>query len=611
MSNHVEEQEFNTDSLDTKLWRRIFALLMVHKKKLYVLFMFMIMVATVDVIFPYLNKMAIDTYVSGNGDLSKLWMFALAYFACIVWQGLNIYFFLRQAGRIEMDFSYDVRNKAFRKLQELSFTYYDKTPLGWIMARMTSDIGRLAEILSWSLMDLVWGLTVMLGITIVMFAVNWQLALLVLMVMPILAYLSVWFQTRILKSYREVRKINSKITGSFSEGITGAKTTKTLVLEDLNLKEFNRLTEDMRSHSVRAAILSAMFMPIVMGLGAISTAAILWYGGNQVLLGTIQFGTLMLFTQYASQFFEPLRQIARLLAEFQMAQASAERVLQLLHSEPQIVDSPEVIEKYGTILDPKPQNYEPMFGNVTFDHVNFSYNPEEPVLKDFNITVTSGQTIALVGETGSGKSTIVNLLCRFYEPVSGKILIDGTDMKDRSIGWLHSNLGYVLQSPHLFSGSVAENIRYGKLAATEEEIIAAAKLVNAHDFIMNLEQGYETNVGEGGGRLSTGQKQLISFARAVIADPAIFVLDEATSSIDTETEQIIQHAIDTLLVNRTSFVIAHRLSTIVNADRILVIRKGVVKEDGTHAELLKIKGYYYRLYTNQFNEDLQNQLLQA
>lgn len=611
MSNHVEEQEFNTDSLDTKLWRRIFALLMVHKKKLYVLFMFMIMVATVDVIFPYLNKMAIDTYVSGNGDLSKLWMFALAYFACIVWQGLNIYFFLRQAGRIEMDFSYDVRNKAFRKLQELSFTYYDKTPLGWIMARMTSDIGRLAEILSWSLMDLVWGLTVMLGITIVMFAVNWQLALLVLMVMPILAYLSVWFQTRILKSYREVRKINSKITGSFSEGITGAKTTKTLVLEDLNLKEFNRLTEDMRSHSVRAAILSAMFMPIVMGLGAISTAAILWYGGNQVLLGTIQFGTLMLFTQYASQFFEPLRQIARLLAEFQMAQASAERVLQLLHSEPQIVDSPEVIEKYGTILDPKPQNYEPMFGNVTFDHVNFSYNPEEPVLKDFNITVTSGQTIALVGETGSGKSTIVNLLCRFYEPVSGKILIDGTDMKDRSIGWLHSNLGYVLQSPHLFSGSVAENIRYGKLAATEEEVIAAAKLVNAHDFIMNLEQGYETNVGEGGGRLSTGQKQLISFARAVIADPAIFVLDEATSSIDTETEQIIQHAIDTLLVNRTSFVIAHRLSTIVNADRILVIRKGVVKEDGTHAELLKIKGYYYRLYTNQFNEDLQNQLLQA
>ncbi len=611
MSNHVEEQEFNTDSLDTKLWRRIFALLMVHKKKLYVLFMFMIMVATVDVIFPYLNKMAIDTYVSGNGDLSKLWVFALAYFVCIVWQGLNIYFFLRQAGRIEMDFSYDVRNKAFRKLQELSFSYYDKTPLGWIMARMTSDIGRLAEILSWSLMDLVWGLTVMLGITVVMFVVNWKLALLVLMVMPVLAYLSVWFQTRILKSYREVRKINSKITGSFSEGITGAKTTKTLVLEELNLTEFNRLTEDMRSHSVRAAILSAMFMPIVMGLGAISTAAILWYGGNQVILGTIQFGTLMLFTQYASQFFEPLRQIARLLAEFQMAQASAERVLQLLHSEPQIVDTAEVIEKYGTILDPKPQNYEPMFGNVTFDHVNFSYNPEEPVLKDFNITVTSGQTIALVGETGSGKSTIVNLLCRFYEPISGRILIDGTDMKERSIGWLHANLGYVLQSPHLFAGSVSENIRYGKLDASEEEIIAAAKLVNAHDFIMNLEQGYETNVGEGGGRLSTGQKQMISFARAVIANPAIFVLDEATSSIDTETEQVIQHAIDTLLVNRTSFVIAHRLSTIVNADRILVVRKGVVKEDGTHAELMKIKGYYYRLYTNQFNEDLQNQLLQA
>ncbi len=609
MSEHFEEQEFNTDTLDTGLWRKIFKLLWVYKKKLAVLYLFIIMVAAVDVIFPYLNKMAIDTFINGNGDLSQLTWFGFAYFGIIVWQGFNIYFFIKQAGLIEMDFAYDVRNMAFTKLQELSFSYYDKTPLGWIMARMTSDITRLAEILSWSLMDLVWGSTVMIGITVVMFSVNWQLALLVLMVMPVLALISVWFQRRILKSYREVRKINSKITGAFSEGITGAKTTKTLVLEEVNYEEFSALTNNMRSQSIRAAILSAIFMPIVMSLGSIATAAILWYGGNQVLLGALQFGTLMLFTQYASQFFEPLRQIARLLAEFQMAQASAERVLALLHSEAEIVDTPAVIAKYGSVLHPKRDAYEKISGNVTFENVNFHYNPEEPVLKDFSLSVRSGQTIALVGETGSGKSTIVNLLCRFYEPISGRILIDGVDMKDRSIGWLHSNLGYVLQSPHLFSGSVRDNIRYGKLDATEEEIVAAAKLVDAHDFIEKLEQGYDTDVGEGGGRLSTGQKQLISFARAVIAEPAIFVLDEATSSIDTETEQVIQHAIETLLVDRTSFVIAHRLSTIVSADRILVVRKGRVVEDGTHNELMKKKGYYYRLYTNQFNEDLQDKLL--
>jgi ATP-binding cassette subfamily B protein len=609
MSEHFEEQEFNTDTLDTGLWKKILKLLWVYKKNLGILYLFIIMVATVDVIIPFLNKMAIDTFINGNGDLSHLTYFGLAYFACIVWQGFNIYYFIKQAGRIEMDFAYDVRNHAFTKLQELSFSYYDKTPLGWIMARMTSDITRLAEILSWSLMDLVWGTTVMLGITGVMFSINWKLALLVLMVMPILAMISVWFQRRILKSYREVRKVNSKITGAFSEGITGAKTTKTLVLEEVNYSEFNALTSDMRAQSIRAAVLSAIFMPIVMSLGSISTALILWYGGNQVLLGALQFGTLMLFTQYATQFFEPLRQIARLLAEFQMAQASAERVLQLLNSKPEIVDGQAVIAKYGTVLAPKRDVYEKIKGNVTFENVNFHYNPEEPVLMDFNLDVKSGQTIALVGETGSGKSTIVNLLCRFYEPISGRILIDGTDMKERSIGWLHSNLGYVLQSPHLFSGSVSENIRYGKLEATEEEVVAAAKLVDAHDFIEKLEKGYDTDVGEGGGRLSTGQKQLISFARAVIAEPAIFVLDEATSSIDTETEQVIQHAIETLLVDRTSFVIAHRLSTIVSADRILVVKKGRVVEDGTHGELMKKKGYYYRLYTNQFNEDLQDKLL--
>ncbi|SKA01752.1 ABC transporter ATP-binding protein [Anaerorhabdus furcosa] len=609
MTSQFQEQEYNTNSLDTSLWRRILGMMKSQKKNLYMLFFLNFFIAILDVGFPFMNKIAIDYFV-GNGIIDyKLTIFIVIFIVGIIAQAAIVYLFFLQAGKIEMNFAYEVREKAFHKLQSLSFSYFDKTPIGWLMARMTSDIGRLAEILSWSLMDLVWGFSVMVGVTIVMLIVNWKLALLVLIVVPILAYLSVWFQIRILKNYRSVRKINSRITSGFNEGITGAKTTKTLVLEEKNFREFEEETQNMRRSSIKAATLSALFMPLVMGLGSISTAAILWYGGYEVLLGTLQFGTLMMFTQYATQFFEPLRQIARLIAELQMAQASAERVLSLLDSQPDIVDKPEVIEKYGTLFDPKTENYEPIKGNVEFRNVSFHYLPGEPVLKNFNLTVKEGQTVALVGETGSGKSTIVNLLCRFYEPVEGQILIDGVEYRDRSLGWLRSRLGYVLQSPHLFSGTIKENIRFGRLDATDEEIIDACQLVNAHEFITKLENGYETEVGEGGGKLSTGQKQLISFARAVLVNPRIFVLDEATSSIDTETEQIIQHTIDHVLTHHTSFIIAHRLSTIVNADIILVIKKGIVVESGTHSELMAKKGYYYRLYTNQFNEDLENKLL--
>jgi len=609
MSEHFEEQDFNTDKLDTHLWRKIFGYLMKYKKNLIFLIFLMIAIASIDVGFPLMNRYAMDYFIEGMGSQSTLWIYGLGYFGMICVQGLVVFFFIQQAGKIEMEFAYDMRNRAFRKLQELSFTYFDKTPLGWIMARMTSDIGRLAEIVSWSLIDMVWGLTVMTGVTIIMFIVDWKMALLILMVVPVLAFISVKFQRKILDKYRLTRKINSQITGAFSEGITGAKTSKTLVLEDSQIRDFKELTNKLSREAISAHILASIFMPIVMGLGAFSLAMILWVGGQQVLVGTMSFGTLMLYTQYAGSFFEPLRQLARLLAEFQMAQASAERVLTLVNTEADLIDTKEVIESYGTILNPITTGYHRLKGDVRFNDVSFAYKAAEPVLTHFNLEVKSGQTIALVGETGSGKSTIVNLLCRFYEPNNGFISIDGIPIKERSVGWIHSNLGYVLQAPHLFSGSVRENIRYGRLDATDEEIETAARLVDAHDFIMKLDKGYLTDVGEGGNRLSTGQKQLISFARAVIADPSIFVLDEATSSIDTETEQIIQKAIENLMKDRTSFIIAHRLSTIVNADRILVIRKGLIVEDGIHHDLMMKHGYYYRLYTNQFNEDLQNQLL--
>ncbi len=610
MSNiQFEEKQYNTDSLDLNLWKRILALLGSSKKHLIKLGVFMLLMAIVDVIRPYLDKIAIDYFASGDVKTNEIIIYAIVYIIVILLNGILVSSFTRQSAYIESGFLYDIRDRLFEKVQLLSYSYFDKTPTGWIMARLSSDVGRLAEIFAWSLTDLVWGVAVMIASSIIMFKTNWHLALIVLVIVPILAFVSMWFQIRILKNYRGVRAVNSKITNAFNEGITGAKTTKTLVLEDENLKEFKQLTAEYRDKSNKAAYFSSAFMPIVIGLSAISLAFILWYGGNQVLLQSMQFGTLLMFTEYAQQFFDPLKQIAGLIAELQMAQASAERVLSLLEENIEITDKEEVIKKYGTIFDGIKENYPKLEGNVEFEHVDFSYIKDEPILKDFNLKVEKGQSIALVGETGSGKSTIINLLCRFYEPTSGRILIDGVDYKDRSLGWLHSNIGYVLQTPTLFTGTVKDNIRYGKFDATDEQIEAAAKLVGADSFIEKLENGYDSEVGEQGSKLSTGEKQLISFARAVVADPALFILDEATSSVDTETEKKIQKAIEAILHERTSFIVAHRLSTIINSDKILVIDKGRIVESGKHDELMAKKGYYYRLYVNQFNKELQEKLL--
>lgn len=607
--SQFEEQEFQSNSFDGAIWKKIIKLLAPFKKLIIQLMLLNVLIASLDVAFPYMNKLAVDVFLTKDTNPTHLALFALVYFIGVAIQAGTVYGFFYLAGKIEMYVSYDVRKKCFEKLHSLSFSYFDKTPIGWLMARMTSDISRLSEIVSWSMMDLAWGVSVMIGVTVVMLITNWKLAMLVLIVVPFLAYISAWFQVRILKNYRDVRKINSRITSSFNEGITGAKTTKTLVLEENNFKEFNEETHHMREASIRAAMLSSLFMPIVMGLGSFSTAALLVQGGQQVLLKQLEFGTLLMFTQYATQFFEPLRQLARLIAEFQMAQASAERIVSLLETESAIVDDEKIIKEYGSVFEPNEEIKNPIVGDIEFKHVDFYYNKEEPVLTDFNLKVKAGQTVALVGETGSGKSSIVNLLCRFYEPVQGEILIDGTDYRQRSISWLHRQLGYVLQSPHLFSGTIKDNVRIGRPDATDEEIRNACRIVNADEFIMKLDRGYDTDVGEGGNRLSVGQKQLISFARAILVNPALFILDEATASIDTETEKIIQYAIENILKDKTSFVIAHRLSTIVNADVILVIKKGVIVEQGTHDELMRLKGYYYRLYTNQFNDDLQRQIL--
>ena len=599
----AQEKDF-TKRLDAGLWRRLIRYMKPYHKYLFAIMATMAFSALCDTIFPLLTREAIDRFISGGAPGSQVG-FALRYIGVVVAQSACIFTFCKLCGRAECGINRHIRRLTFRRLEELSFSFYDQMPVGFIISRMTSDTARLGETVAWGIVDLFWSGCYILITAVAMFALDARMALLVLSVVPIIAVAAVWFQKRILAGYRIVRKTNSQITGAFNEGIMGAKTSKTLVREEANCREFSVLTGTMRSASIRAAVLSALFLPIVTSLGAIATALVLYRGGSEVFIarGLVTVGTLAAFVQYSTGIFEPISSIARIFAELQASQAAAERVVSMLETEPEIFDTPEVVEQYGDSFNPKRENWPDIRGDIEFDHVSFHYSTGEEVLEDFSLKVKAGQTVALVGETGSGKSTIVNLVCRFYEPTKGVIRIDGVDYKNRSILWLQDHLGYVLQQPHLFSGTIRENIRFGRLDATDSEIEEAARMVDAEGFILKLEKGYDTEVGEGGNRLSTGQKQLISFARALIANPAIFVLDEATSSVDTQTEQKLQSAIATALAGRTSFIIAHRLSTIRSADMILVIKDGRILERGTHSQLLKQRGYYYRLYANQFREE--------
>jgi ATP-binding cassette subfamily B protein len=571
-----------------------------HRKQVIQLTLLMIFVGMMDAISPYFSKYAIDTYIE-TGSLDHYGIFAGIYLAQVIFLSISVYGLIYLADSIGTKVSYDVRKRGFENLQELSFSYYDKTPVGWIMARMTSDIGKITEGISWALVDMVWGITMIIGILGIMLVTNWRLTMIMIVLMPILMLVSYFFQNRILKQQRKVRKMNSRITGAFSEGIMGARTTKSLVREEKNIEEFEDLAGNMRGAAVRSATFSAAYIPIVFLINVVGQAVILIRGGTGVLNGSISYGTLVAFISYAVLMFEPVHHFAVVMAQFQATRASAERVMSLLEEKPDVRDLEAVVAEYGTALAPKRENWPSLSGAISFDDVSFAYNPKEPVLDHFTLDVKQGETIALVGETGSGKSTIVNLACRFYEPTEGEIRIDGVNIQERSQLWLHDSLGYVLQQPMLFSGSIRDNIHYGRDDATEEEIVEAAKQVHAHDFIQRLPDGYNTEVGEGGAKLSTGQKQLISFARAILKNPKIFILDEATSSIDLETEVQIQRATQAILAGRTSFIIAHRLSTIVHADKILVLKDGRIVEAGNHNSLMKAKGIYYGLYRSQFD----------
>jgi ATP-binding cassette subfamily B protein len=581
-----EEEEYTTQFSGNTL-RRILAQVLPHWPWVAGFLATIAVTSGLDSFFTYLSKQIVDVAIV-PGNKAALFRYVELYGALILVQAVMVFGFIYLAGVLGERVQYDLRRKMFNHLQDLSFSYFSRTPVGWIMARVTSDSERIAQLVTWGMLDIVWGVLNIATAFFFMMLINWRLALIVMALVPALLVVAVQFKKRIIVQFRLVRRINSKITGAFNENITGVRVVKALGREERNLAEFSVLADEMYSASYRAAWLSALFLPSVQIISSVAVGCVVYYGGLQAEIGAMTVGGIAAFVSYITFMMWPIQDLARVYAEMQHAIASAERVFSLVDAEPEVSDRQDAIDP-GTIA-----------GDIAFERVDFFYEAGKPVLSDFSLVVRRGETIALVGPTGGGKSTIVNLICRFYEPRSGVISIGGRDYTDFALHAIQSRIGVVLQTPHLFSGSVRENIRYGRLDASDAEVEAAARLAGAHDFVSTLNGGYDAQVGEGGGRLSVGQKQLISLARAVLAQPEIFVMDEATSSVDTLTEALIQRGMETLMKGRTSFIIAHRLSTIKRADRILVIEDGRIAEMGSHAELLRARGHYFRLYSQQF-----------
>lgn len=562
--------------------------------------------SAVDILIPLLQRYALDHFVAQN-TLDTLVWFILLYIAAVVFAGLVNYIAFSLAFRTEVNVNRDLRNAAFKHLQTLSFSYFNQNSVGYIHARVMSDTSRIGSLVSWTMVDGVWQASYFIGAIVVMFAVNAKLAALVVVIVPLIVVLFSIFQKLLIRANREVRELNSHITGDFNEGITGAKTIKTLVIEDDMGEKFVEDTKKMRSKSVHAARLRGLFAATMNLASSVALAVVLWRGGY---IAASEVGTFSMFMSYAQGMMEPVRWIIDAISDLITTQVNIERLTNLLAVRSDVTDSDEVVSVYGDVFEPKRENWEKMQGDIEFDDVSFKYpDGDEYILENFNLKIPHGSNIAIVGQTGAGKSTLVNLVCRFYEPTSGRVLIDGKDARERSQLWLHSSIGYVLQTPHLFSGTVRENLLYGNPNATDEDIMKALRLVSAEGVVEKLEKGLDSDVGEGGDMLSTGEKQLLSFVRAILADPAILVLDEATASVDTLTEKKIQSAISEIIKGRTTLMIAHRLSTVRDADLILVVRDGKISEQGTHAELLAMRGYYRELYTRQYEEEAAQSIL--
>ena len=576
------------------------------RKLMLVMVTFGLLGSVADIVIPQYQRYALDHFI-GQHTFDTIVLFVIAYVVTILLQSVVNYISCSLATIIEMRVNRKLRQVGFEHLQTLSFSYFNQNSVGYIHARLMSDTSRIGGLMSWTLVDCIWRISYLVGAIVMMIVMNAKLAAMVLTILPLLVILFTIFQKKLIKVNREVREVNSRITGNFNEGITGAKTIKSLAIEDKMEDRFTQETQTMRSKSVQASRLRGLFAGTMNLASSVALAIVLWKGGH---IAAEEIGTFSVFMSYAQGMMEPLRWLVDIVSDLITTQVNIERFTNLLAVRSDVEDTPEVIEKYGDSFNPKKENWEPLQGDIEFRDVTFHYpDGEENVLQNFSLKVPFGTHLAIVGETGAGKSTLVNLVCRFYEPTEGTLLIDGRDARERSQLWLHSSIGYVLQTPHLFSGTVRENLLMGNPSATEEQIWDAIRTVSADEVIAHLENGLDTDVGEGGDLLSTGEKQLISFARAVLADPKILILDEATASVDTMTEAKIQAAMESVTAGRTSLMIAHRLSTVRNADVILVVRDGKIVEQGTHPELLKKRGYYYELYTRQYEDETTAQIL--
>ncbi|MGA0097126.1 MAG: ABC transporter ATP-binding protein [Bacilli bacterium] len=628
MASFSFEEEALSNKLNFSSWGKIAKYALKRWGLLIIMLVLMIFITFHDGSFiPLLNRAIIRSLtaienqaVPGRNLISELTMdvtlifgiqFTINYLeyigliiAGIMIRAVGIYALFFTTNYLEMSVYIDIREDAFSQVQKLSFSYFDKTSSGWLIARLQSDTSKISDMISWGITRFVWIMFELVFILITMFLISWEMSLVLLATVPIMLFIAPYFQLKILNLSRIARNAFSKYVAWLAEVIAGAKTIKTLSIEQNVQKEANEIVTDIRDKSWKTAKTQAYFYPSVTLISTITTGIVIFVGSSLMLANTIIYDVsiFVLFIGFVSALYTPIQEFVDLFTELMSSQSSVEKILSLIETKPQINDTQEVIAKYGTLLDPKIEAYEPMQGEIEFKDVSFSYNPGTEVIHAMNLKIPKGQTIAIVGETGSGKSTTVNLLCRFYEPTTGSLCIDGEDYRKKSVGWLRHHLGYVQQTPFIFSGTIAKNIKYGKLDASDDAMIKASKAVGAHTFISALPQGYDTILKDGGSDLSVGQKQLIAFARAILRDPTIMILDEATSSIDTETEALIQKAVNQILKGRTSIVIAHRLSTIVDADRILVMASGKIIEDGNHRELMAKKGTYYQLYMNQFAE---------
>ncbi|MCU0450778.1 MAG: ABC transporter ATP-binding protein/permease [Bernardetiaceae bacterium] len=595
MENQLEEQEFTGQKPLWPFLKRIFAYSRQYPRYLWLLVISATGVALLDSAYPILWAAYIDGLVAPLAQqppaqraaqmAAGFWRYGGLYLGVILVQVVGIWAFIVAAGRLMEHVIYDLRKLMFDNLQRLSFSFYDRSAVGWLLARLSSDTDRVAEVISWGLLELVWGISMIAASMLAMFWIDWRLALAVVLTIPVLLLLSVRLRMLILKYSRQARKMNSEMTANFNENINGLEVNKTTGQEERATAQFRQMSDRMRQFSYKSFFYSAMYLPLVVMTGSVAAAAVIYLGGNLALAqtGGISVGILAAFFGYARHIFEPILDITRFYATAQSSISAGERIFSLIDEQPAITDRPGVTD------------YGPLRGEIEFRQVDFHYVADKPILRGFNLRIRAGEQVALVGPTGEGKSTLASLVCRFYEPTGGSLLIEGTDYRERTLHSLRRQLGVILQTPHLFAGTLRDNLRYGHAQATDQEIAQVLQLVGGEDFIPRLDE----QVGEEGGNLSVGEKQLISFARTMLKDPKIVVMDEATSSVDTLAEARIQRGMAQLVRGRTAIIIAHRLSTIRNADRILVIRQGQILEEGTHQALLERQGAYYALYTRQ------------